>query len=60
MRIRYGLLFKRILILLCIVFVVEVGYLDKGMGNLRNYIASLDIPKSPGTFTVSLRCSSKA
>jgi len=60
MRIRYGLLFKRILILLCIVFVVEVEYLDKGMGNLRNYIASLDIPKSPGTFTVSLRCSSKA
>lgn len=44
-RIRYGVLFKRILILLCIVFVVEMGYFGKCMWNRRRYIASLDIPK---------------
>ena len=56
-KIRYWRLFNRILILLCIVFVVEVGYLGKCMWNRRHYIASLDIPKShealPGDMLVA-------
>lgn len=47
LHIRYGVLFKRILILLCIVFVVEIGYFGSRLWERKQYIAGIPVPAGP-------------
>lgn len=50
-RIRYGVLFKGLFVVMCVMFVLELGYFSRYLYERKQYIAGIHIPAGPEEMT---------